>query len=137
MIVTLVPFEHIDAVWERILPFLVPAVAVTRGRYTAYDVYLLLQQQRMHLWIAIDDANAIHGIEVTQIVDYPSKRALVSVFTGGNRLREWREPMMEILQRWGRENDCEVIEGFGRDGWIKMLEPYGVTRGLVQFEKEL
>lgn len=113
------------------------AVAVTNGRYSTYDVYVLLQQQRMHLWIAFDGDRVIHGIEVTQIIDYPSKRVLASLFTAGKRLREWREPMMDVLSRWARDNDCDAIEGQGREGWIKMLEPYGVKRGLVNFEKEL
>lgn len=137
MIVTLVPFEHIDRVWDGVKPWLEPAVQVTNGRFTTWDVYTLLQQQRLHLWIALDDDNVIHGIEVTQIIDYPSKRVLASLFTGGQRLRDWREPMMDILIRWARDNQCEAIEGHGRSGWIKMLEPYGVRAGLVHFEKEI
>jgi hypothetical protein len=45
--------------------------------------------------------------------------------------------MMQILMRWAEDNQCSGIEGYGREGWIKMLEPYGVKRGLVMFEKDL
>lgn len=137
MIVSLVPYDHIDAVWDEVRPLLAPAVDVTNGRYTTYDVYVALCQHKMHLWIAMDDTHVIHGIEVTQITDYPSKRALTSVFTGGRQLRAWRDPMMDILTRWARDNGCEAIEGHGRLGWVKMLEPYGVKVGLIQFEKEI
>lgn len=137
MIVTLVPFEHVDQVWADVRPKLEPAVAVTNGRYTTWDVYVLLQQQRMQLWVALTDENIVQGIEVTQIIDYPSKRVLASLFTGGDRLREWREPLMAVLIRWARDNGCEALEGHGRAGWLRMLAPYGVKAGLVHFEKEI
>lgn len=137
MKVSLVKIEHINAVWDRVRAFLEPAVAVTNGRYTTYDVYVLLQTSKMSLWVAFDDDGVINGIQVTAITDYPSKRALTSVFTGGIKLRSWREPMMQMLQSWAKDNGCEVIEGYGREGWVKMLQPYGVRITQVAFEKEV
>jgi hypothetical protein len=134
--VSLVPIEHINAVWERLVPILEPAVAVTNGRYTTYDVYVAAQQSNIQLWIAFE-GESIYGLEVTCVTDYPSKRVLTSMFTGGAKLREWRAEMMDVLVRWAKDNQCTAIEGYGRDGWVKMLEPYGVTKGLVMFEKEV
>lgn len=136
MKVSLVPIEHINAVWERLVPILEPAVAVTNGRYTTYDVYVAAQQSNIQLWIAFE-GESIYGLEVTCVTDYPSKRVLTSMFTGGAKLREWRAEMMDVLVRWAKDNQCTAIEGYGRDGWVKMLEPYGVTKGLVMFEKEV
>ena len=136
MKVSLVPIEHINAVWERLVPILEPAVAVTNGRYTTYDVYIAAQQSNIQLWIAFE-GESIYGLEVTCVTDYPSKRVLTSMFTGGAKLREWRAEMMDVLVRWAKDNQCTAIEGYGRDGWVKMLEPYGVTKGLVMFEKEV
>jgi len=134
--VSLVPIEHINAVWERLVPILEPAVAVTNGRYTTYNVYVAAQQSNIQLWIAFE-GEFIYGLEVTCVTDYPSKRVLTSMFTGGAKLREWRAEMMDVLVRWAKDNQCTAIEGYGRDGWVKMLEPYGVTKGLVMFEKEV
>jgi hypothetical protein len=134
--VSLVPIEHINAVWDRVQPLLDPAVAVTNGRYTSYDVYVAVQKSTMQLWIAFDN-QAIKGIEVTCVTDYPSKRVLTSMFTGGTNLRHWRNEMMELLVRWAKDNQCEAIEGCGKEGWLKMLEPFGITKGLIMFEKEL
>jgi hypothetical protein len=102
-----------------------------------YDVYVAVQQGRMQLWIAFDDQNEILGCQVTTVTDYPSRRLLTSWFTGGKRLREWRDEMMGVLIRWAEDNECTGIEGYGRKGWIKMLEPYGVKENLIMFEKEL
>lgn len=136
MQVSLVPPDHIDAVWAEVKPWLEPAVAVTNGRYTTQDVHRLLAENRLTLWIAFDDSG-IHGCQVTQIIDYPSRRVLGSLFTAGRRLRQWREPMMSVLLRWAADTDCTAIEGQGREGWIKLLEPYGCRITQICFERDV
>jgi hypothetical protein len=133
----MVPADHINAVWDSIKVLLQPAVTVTNGRYMLYDVYVSLQQSKMQLWIAFNDDKEIVGCQITSITDYPSRRVLTSLFTGGKILREWRDEMMSLLLRWAEDNECTGIEGYGRKGWIKMLEPYGVKRGLIMFEKDI
>ena len=137
MNVSMVPADHINAVWDSIKVLLQPAVTVTNGRYMLYDVYVSLQQSKMQLWIAFNDDKEIVGCQITSITDYPSRRVLTSLFTGGKILREWRDEMMSLLLRWAEDNECTGIEGYGRKGWIKMLEPYGVKRGLIMFEKDI
>lgn len=136
MNISLIPIDHINDVWDKVKDYLMPAVKVTNGRFMLYDVYIAIQKGRMHLWIAFDDDKNILGCEVTEITDYPSRRLLTSCFTGGVKLRSWRDEMMSVLIRWAEDNQCTGIEGCGRKGWIKMLEPYGVKETLVMFEKE-
>jgi hypothetical protein len=136
MHVSLVPIDHLDDVWGVVAPMLDTAVAVTHGRYTTDDVRQLLLADRMSLWIAFDD-EGICGCEVTQIIDYPSKRCLCSMFTAGRRLRDWRDPMMGLLLRFAREVHCTAIEGQGRAAWVKMLEPWGARQIAVLYEKEI
>jgi len=135
--VSLVPIDHVNDVWEKVGHMLSPAVSVTNGRYMLYDVYVAVQRGTMQLWIAFTDDREILGCEITTITDYPSKRVLTSLFTGGTDIRLWRDEMMMFLLRWAKDNECEAIEGYGRKGWIKMLEPYGVIKGLTMFEKDL
>lgn len=134
---SIVPIEHINDVWDSVKDYLLPAVKVTNGRYMLYDVYIAVQRGKMQLWIAFTDDKEILGCEVTEITDYPSRRILTSMFTGGVKIRQWRDEMMEVLVRWAEDNQCTGIEGYGRKGWIKMLEPYGVKENLILFEKEL
>lgn len=137
MNVSLVPVDHVNDVWDSVKSFLSPAVKVTNGRYMLYDVYVAIQTSKMQLWIAFDDERKILGCEVTSITDYPSRRILTSLFTGGREIRKWRDQMMDVLIRWAEDNECTGIEGYGKKGWIKMLEPYGVTSSLTMFEKDL
>lgn len=137
MNISLVPKDHINDVWDLVKPFLAPAVKVTNGRYMLYDVYVAVQTDNMQLWIAFGEDREILGCEVTSITDYPSRRVLTSLFTGGRNIRKWRNEMMDVLVRWAEDNQCTGIEGYGKKGWIKMLEPYGVTSSLMMFEKDL
>ena len=137
MYVSLVPHTYINHVWDEIKGFLESAVSVTNGRYTTYDVYNGCQLGEYQLWIAFGDDDKIVGVEVTSISNYPSKRVLTSLFTGGIRIRTWRDKMMELITRFARDNGCEAIEGFGRSGWVKLLEPYGVRQMTVMFERDI
>jgi hypothetical protein len=135
--VSLVPGSHVDSVWDSVKDFLAPAVKVTNGRYMLYDVYSAIKSDRMQLWIAFNDDREVLGCEVTSITDYPSRRVLTSVFTGGRKISLWKNEMMGVLVRWAEDNQCTAIEGYGRKGWIRMLDAYGVKQSLILFEKDI
>ncbi len=137
MNVSLVPGDHIDAVWDSVKDFLTPAIKVTNGRYMLYDVYAAIKADSMQLWIAFNDEREVLGCEVTSITDYPSRRVLTSVFTGGRKINLWKNEMMGILVQWAEDNQCTAIEGYGRKGWIRMLDAYGVKQSLILFEKDI
>ena len=137
MNVSLVPGSHVESVWDSVKDFLTPAVKVTNGRYMLYDVYAAIKADRMQLWIAFNDEREVLGCEVTSITDYPSRRVLTSVFTGGRKINLWKNEMMGILVQWAEDNQCTAIEGYGRKGWIRMLDAYGVKQSLILFEKDI
>jgi hypothetical protein len=135
--VSLVPGSHVESVWDSVKDFLTPAIKVTNGRYMLYDVYAAIKADRMQLWIAFNDEREVLGCEVTSITDYPSRRVLTSVFTGGRKINLWKNEMMGILVQWAEDNQCTAIEGYGRKGWIRMLDAYGVKQSLILFEKDI
>lgn len=137
MNLSLVPVDHIDNVWDSVKDFLIPAVKVTNGRYMLYDVYSALKSANMQLWIAFGEDLKIIGCEVTVITNYPSRRVLTSLFTGGRNISLWKDPMMAVLVRWAEDNECTAIEGYGRKGWLRMLDSYGVKQSLIMFEKDI
>jgi hypothetical protein len=135
--ISFVPPNHVNDIWDAVEGFIAPAVMVTNGRYMVEDVKAAAKNGDMQLWIAFTDDRDIIGCEVTAISDYPSRRILTLLFTGGKNIRSWRDEMTEVLLRWAEDSRCSGIEGYGKEGWIKMLEPYGIKRGLTMFEKDL
>jgi hypothetical protein len=133
MQVSLVPLEYIETVWPQIEEYLDGAAKYTYGRFTVEDVKDGILTKPQQLWIAFDD-NAIYGAVVTEITQYPRMRALVMHFTGGKQLKSWKPDMLELLQRFAKENGCDIIESYGREGWGKVFEHDGFKSRFMFYE---
>lgn len=136
MQVTLVPTEYIELVWPNIQGYMVGAADFTFGRFMAEDIKndLLTKQGQQQLWVAFENKDDYYGAVVTEISQYPRMRALVMHFTGGVQLPKWKKPMLEILQKFAKENDCDVIESYGRPGWEKVFKKDGYEQKFIFYE---
>lgn len=118
--VTMVPRENVPEIWTLVKDHLSKAADYTFGRYTVDDIYDAIIDYDHTLWIAFDESS-IKGAVVTNFSNYPKKKYLNMVFTGGEDLKEWKEPMLKILQHWAFDNHCDGIESTGRPGWAKIF----------------
>ena len=126
MEVSLVPHEYVANVWPSIEDYMEKAAAETFGRYTGQDILDLVMDFGYTLWIAFEDSE-IKGAVVSGFNVYPQKKYLDLLFCGGEDGHDWKKPMLEILQRWAKDNQCAGIEGTGRAGWSKIFKGDGVT----------
>jgi hypothetical protein len=136
MQVTWVPTEHIEFVWPNIKEYMMGAAEFTFGRFTAEDIKneLLRRQGEQQLWIAFEDKDNFYGAVVTEVYQYPQMRALIMHFTGGKQLPKWKKPMLEILQQFAADNECDVIESYGRPGWAKVFKKDGYEQRFIFYE---
>jgi len=136
MQVTWVPTEHIEFVWPNIREYMMGAAEFTFGRFTAEDIKneLLRRQGEQQLWIAFEDKDNYYGAVVTEVYQYPQMRALIMHFTGGKQLPKWKKPMLEILQQFAADNECDVIESYGRPGWAKVFKKDGYEQRFIFYE---
>ena len=125
--------NDIDAVWPHIKEYVKGAADYTYGRFTANDIRTGLKTKNQQLWIALEDEKAL-GFVVTQISDYPQKRALIMHFTGGKQLPKWKDMMLEELQHFAYNNGCDVIESQGRKGWSKVFKEDGFKEQFMFYE---
>ena len=133
MQVSVVLPEHIEAVWPQVKEYLHGAAEYTFGRYTIDDIEKGLYDKPQHLWIAFEDTE-IFGAVVTEIFEYPRMKALVMHFTGGKELPKWKAPMLELLQKFARDHQCDIIESYGRRGWGKVFENDGFKEKFIFYE---
>lgn len=135
IVTTYVPKEYIELVWDRIEPYLDGAAKYTYGRFNVEDIKEELLTKDQQLWIAYDDVTeTTYGAVVTEIITYPRLKTLVMHFTGGIELPKWKTPMLEALQEFARNNDCDVIESYGREGWGKVFKDDGFTKRFMFYE---
>jgi hypothetical protein len=124
--VSIVPTEHAFAIWPKVRHHLSRCVEYTGDRFEVEDMLTQIVEGDQELWIAYDDdTKDIKGVVTTGYLNYPRKRALCMQFTGGDDLKEWKEPMLEMLQQWAFDNNCDVIECSGRPGWAKIFDTDG------------
>jgi hypothetical protein len=131
--VSLVPTQFIDTCWAQIEPFMERAAKYTYGRYTSDDIYDSVVEHNYQLWVAFDETG-IKGAVVTNIGIYPKRKLLTMAFCGGQDLKEWKDPMLSLLQRFAKDMGCDGIESTARAGWAKVFSNDGYKQHWVTFE---
>ena len=131
--VSMVPVGYIDSCWDRVEPHMQKAAEFTYGRYTVDDIYDSVKENDYHLWIAFDGGNIL-GAVVTQFTVYPKRKVLNLVFCGGEELHTWKDPMLELLQKFGHDTGCDCLELTGRRGWAKIFAGDGYKECWVTYE---
>jgi hypothetical protein len=133
MEISIVPVEHIDSVWPSVEQYLKGAADYTYGRFTVEDIKNRLYTAPQQLWIAYDE-EIVYGAVVTEITQYPQMRTLVMHFTGGVELPKWKNEMLQMLQRFAKDQGCSVIESYGRIGWEKVFKNDGFKSRFMFYE---
>jgi len=85
------------------------------------------------LWIAFDDKD-IYAFWVTEVSDYPQKRALLMHFVGGKNIKAWGKIGLKQLRKFAKDTGCTTIESYGRPGWEKIWQDEGYEKKLVFYE---
>jgi hypothetical protein len=124
--VSAVPKEYAERVWPEIETFAGRAAKYSYGRYAAEDVLDLVLHHDYALWIALD-GHEIIGFVTTTFANYPHAKYLKIAFLGGKRGKDWKDPILHLLRRWARDNECEGLEASGRPGWVKVFGRDGHT----------
>lgn len=124
MRVSMVPNDHVDAVWDKVKDYLDGAAQYTHGRYTVDDIYDCIKEYDYTLWIAFEE-DKIKAAVVTNFAHYPRKKYLVMTFCGGDQLEQWKDPMLTLLQRFAYDTQCDGIEATARLGWTKIFKSDG------------
>lgn len=125
MIVSLVPPDHVAAMWPTVLPFIERAAEYTYGRYTADDILVSITDYDHHLWVAFEEGPVVKGIVVTALKSYPRMSVLDLVFLAGDDGLTWKDEMLRVLRCWAYDNKCDTIESSGRLGWGKIFRDDG------------
>lgn len=136
MEVSMVPPQLINTCWKQIEPFMEGAAKYTYGRFTSDDIYDSVTEHDYQLWVAFD-GQVMKGAVVTNVMVYPKRKLLCMSFCGGNDLKEWKEPMLSLLQRYAKDMGCDGLEATARAGWAKILLNDGYKQHWVTFELPL
>jgi hypothetical protein len=116
--------EHILSVWPKIAHYIEAAIKHTHGRYETEDVLDSILDGSHLLWIAFEGPH-IKGAVVSNFLYYPRKKLLGCPFVAGEDFSAWKNQMLELLQRWAKDNECDAIESTARLGWARVFKEDG------------
>ena len=131
-----VPVDMIDGVWMKVQPWINKALEFGNGEFEIGDIYSALIDREMQLWIIYErPENHIVLAVVTQIVEYPQKKACRVVALGGENHLLWEERLV-IIERWAMEQGCSSLEAFVRSGLAKKMKNLGYNSIYTVVSKE-
>jgi hypothetical protein len=131
--VSMVPAEYVDTCWGKIEAFVQKAAEYTYGRYSVDNLYDMVKEGDHQLWVAYDGKD-FKGTVLTNVMNYPQRKVLCMGFCGGIELKDWKDPMLNLLKRFAKDMGCDSIEAFGRPGWAKVFNNDGYQTKWVTFE---
>jgi len=128
--------KDIESMWPFIEGYMKKAAKYTYGRFEAEDIKEGLLKQPQQLWIAFDDTK-IYGAVVTEVTEYPRMKVLTVHFLAGVEFETWKDPMLRLVQQFGKDNGCKLIDSYGRPGWERVWANYGYTKRFIFYELPL
>ncbi len=143
----LVPASQNDlAVMEdRIYPKLVTACEYSLGRFKAEDIIENIKKNIMQLWLAFND-EVLEGLLITEIVQYPQKRAVRIICLTGIEVDGWQKfvsvieewiPFTKQIESWGKSIGCSMSQIECPPTWELYLRDFEYKRGHVLLHKEI
>jgi len=135
MIYTLVPPQHLNSVWLKILPFVRRLVVEGEGRISEMAMYQEFAQAERMLWVAVEH-NEAKGFISTKINEYAKLKMASLEYCAGEEADQWFLGLMEVIENWAKDYQLDGIEMVcGRKGWTRKFKQAGFTDKFTWAEK--
>ena len=109
--------------WEAARPLLEKAVKMGLQTHDISDVKKALDDGLMQLWCHNG------SVLVTEVLSFPRLRVCSAKYAGG-RMKDCFE-MKPAIERWAKDNGCDVCEVYGRRGWQRVHKDYRLGAGAL------
>lgn len=126
-----------EFLWPQAEPYLQQAIERGPAQLRLEDFEELCRGRDMQLWVLWDlQGHEVCGAGVTEILNYPTHRAIRVVLFSGAGISAWR-PWWDDFADWARHVGATRVESFSRVGMKKLLAPLGWRHQYDVLVKEL
>lgn len=110
----------IDVFWSYIDRMLTDALVKSRWieRYPIDSLLDDLENGVLQCWIVSDERD-IHGVAITQELEYPLGNSLMVFLLAGDRMSEWYKELNINLIEYAKKNKIRWIDACAREGLSK------------------
>jgi hypothetical protein len=128
--------SFLDDVWDDVVRFLGPSVAVTNGKFSMDSVRAGVLSGDLVLWAVFESGNPV-AFYTTRLIVYPNRKAMAVDWVGGTGVHSWMNPVLDAIEGQARRNGCAHLEGYGRKAWGRLLQRRGWKPEYVAYRMEL
>ena len=136
-----IPSSNLDDVWNLVIKDISEALAYSGNHTDAQFVYDCIKENKMQLWIVWNKDKSTtldkyYGVVVTEIVKRKLKQSCnIFVVTGRHR-QKWQH-LINVLEDFAIENNCNNMELIARKGWQRIMEQFDYKQTHVVLEKQI
>ena len=137
--ISLVPVDEVRNIWENVSRHVKKATDYTYGRYKEIDVLHECLIGKFNLWIVYREEEEVDyiGAAVTEVLQYPRKKALSVVFLSGDDFSEWMPEIDKKFVDFAKVLECDFVEACGRAGWERKVKKLGWLKRFSIIERPL
>ena len=137
--ISLVPVDEVRNIWENVSRHVKKATDYTYGRYKEIDVLHDCLIGKFNLWIVYREEEEVDyiGAAVTEVLQYPRKKALSVVFLSGDDFSEWMPEIDKKFVDFATVLECDFVEACGRAGWERKVKKLGWIKRFSIIERPL
>ena len=136
MMITAVPMEGVDIVWEDVTKVLRKSVETSAGKFEVEDLRKDLEDGILVLWLVMEGRDVSAAL-TSRVIEYPGRRAMALDWVGGKHMTKWLPLVLNTLQKYATDCGREHIEGYGRKAWGRILQKYGWQPEYIAYRMEL
>ena len=134
--ITAVPMEGVDIVWDDVTKVLEKSVATSAGKFEIEDLKKDVKEGVLVLWLIMDGREVVAAL-TSRVMEYPGRRAMALDWVGGTQMRKWLPLALNTLQKYATDCECKHLEGYGRKAWGRILQKYGWQPEYIAYRMEL
>lgn len=115
--------DHFQYAWPLVEKFISSALEHSHGEYTTEQAKVYLASGAWTLYVAVDDAGALHGAGAVQFNNRPNDRTAFVVAIGGKLFtgKDTWQQFVELLKLRG----ATQVEGAARESIARLWKRYG------------
>jgi hypothetical protein len=118
-----VPLEYVSQTWPLVEQYISSALEHGHGEYTTEQVKVYLVTGQWTLYVAVDDAGALHGAGTVCFNNMPNDRVAFVTTIGGRLFTSqdtWQQ-FVDLLKARG----ATQVEGAARESIARLWKRYG------------
>ena len=120
------------AVWPYVKDYFASFEKRSKGELTAGQLLLLVIEKKLQCWVATD-GKEIKACALTEL----SGKTVVFAFCAGKDRDEWRDEMVDEIERWAAHIGANRVRIICRPGWTKELKTLGYRESHRVLEKDI